>query len=140
MNTNTGAKVVKAVSWILILYALIWGSAAYPPFDTPARILLDILAWPYGDGRPDWGENIMWMSSIGAGLLMAFGMLFLLVLTPAIARNDRQTVRNFVLAIIGWFVIDSIGSIASGFTANAVINAITLVPLLVPLLLIKWEA
>jgi len=99
-----------------------------------------VLAWPLGDGRPVWDANITWMSSIGAGLLMALGVIFLGIIAPAVDQGNRRAVQTTIIAMLLWFVIDSAGSIAAGFTANAVINLITLVPILLPMVLIKWEA
>ncbi len=38
------------------------------------------------------------------------------------------------------FIVDSAGSIAAGVPANTVLNAITLIPLIGPLLITKVEA
>lgn len=138
MHHHTAAKLTRIIAIVLILYSLVWATAPYGPIDTPARLLLDILAWPMGDGRPVWDENILWLSSIGAGLLMALGVIFLGVIAPAVQQGNRRVVQTTIIAMLLWFVIDSAGSLAAGFRANAVINLITLVPILLPLVLIKW--
>ncbi len=139
MHHHTAAKLTRIIAIVLILYALAWATAPYGPIDLPARFLLDLLAWPLGDGRPVWDGDIRWMSSIGAGLLMALGVVFLGVIAPAVHQGNRRVVQTTIIAMLLWFIIDSAGSLAAGFTANAVINLITLVPILLPLVLIKWE-
>lgn len=139
MHHHTAAKLTRIVAIVLILYSLVWATAPYVSIDPPARFLLDVLAWPLGDGRPVWDENILWMSSIGAGLLMALGVIFLGIIAPAVDQGNRRAVQTTIIAMLLWFVIDSAGSIVAGFTANAVFNLITLVPILLPLVLIKWE-
>lgn len=138
MHHQTAAKLTRVIAIVLILYSLVWATAPYGPIDPPARFLLDLLAWPLGDGSPKWDENILWMSSIGAGLLMALGVIFLGVIVPAIDQGNRRVAQTTIVAMLLWFAIDSTGSIAAGFTANAVFNLITLVPILLPMVLIKW--
>lgn len=132
MKQKAVARLVKYVGWALIVYALIWATAAYQNINAPARILLDVLAWPIGDGMPVWDAQLAWMSSIGAGLLMALGVLFVGVVYPAVKIGDQKVVRVTILA---WFVVDSAGSVAVGFWPNSVINLIMLVPILAPLLM-----
>jgi len=139
MSRNTAAKLTHIVSWVLIIYSLVWATAAYGPIDAPARLLLDILAWPIGDGRPVWDAQLMWLSSIGAGLLMTLGVFFLGIVTPALREGDWHVIKVTITAIVAWYVIDSAGSIAAGFFANAVINTLMLVPLLAPLVMVKID-
>ena len=139
MSRNTAAKLTHIVSWILIIYSLVWATAAYGLIDAPARLLLDTLAWPVGDGRPVWDQQLMWLSSIGAGLVMALGVFFHGIVTPALREGDWRVIKVTIAGIVAWYVIDSAGSIAAGFFANAVINTLMLVPLLAPLVLVDFD-
>ena len=139
MQRATAAKITRFNSGALILIALLWAAAPYGPIDAPARIMLDILAWPYGDGTPVWEPNIKWLSSISAGLLLMLGIILLGVIAPALQAGDKRVAWITLLAMCGWFVIDSAGSIASGFGSNAVFNIGLLVPICIPLLAIMRE-
>jgi hypothetical protein len=134
MQNEKAATYVTLVAWILAGYALVWATAPYWTADLPARILLDILAWPMGDGRPVWDDNLKWLSSIGAGLLMALGVVLGGVVAPAVRAGDKRVARVSVMAMLAWFVVDSAGSVAAGFAANAVINVPTLLVCIAPLL------
>ena len=139
MNQQTGATVVKYFSYILFVNAIIWGLAPFPIFDAPARLYLDMLYWPIGDGLPVWNQNLIWFSAIGAGLLIALAIVYRLIVYPAVLEGNHSIVRAAIIAGIAWFIVDSAGSIAAGVFSNAVINLITLIPLIGPLLIIRFD-
>ena len=139
MNQQTGATLVKYVSYILFINAFIWGSTAFPPIDFIGRFYLDLLHWPVGDGLPVFNQNLAWLSGIGAGLLTALGVVYLGIIYPAVRSGNRAVIKTAIIAGLAWFVVDSAGSIASGVGANAVINVITLIPLIGPLVMTKIE-
>ncbi len=139
MNQQTGASVVKFVSYLLFFNAIVWGLAPFEMFDGPARFYLDVLYWPVGDGLPVWNQNLKWFSGIGAGLLIAIAFTYRLIVYPAVLAGNRAIIRATIIAGIAWFVVDSAGSVAAGVFPNAVINAITLVPLIGPLLMTRIE-
>ncbi len=140
MNQQTGALAVKYVSYILFINAFVWGSTAFAPIDFIGRFYLDVLHWPAGDGLPVYNQNLAWLSAIGAGLLAALGVIYLGIVYPAVRDGNKPIVRTAIIAGIVWFVVDSAGSIAAGVSANAVLNAITLIPLIGPLLITKIGA
>ena len=139
MNQQTGATIVKYISYILFVNAIIWGLAPFPMLDAPARLYLDMLYWPIGDGLPVWNQNLMWFSGIGAGLLIAIAFIYRLIVYPAVRDGNRSIIRATIIAGIAWFVVDTAGSIAAGVFPNAVFNMITLIPLVGPLLIIKFD-
>ncbi len=139
MSQTAAASMIKYVSYLLILLAATWGLAAFPPVDGPARMLVDLVDWPLGDGSPVWDRSVMWLSSIGAGVLMGWALMFLLIVAPALKRGDKQVIRASIIAVVAWFIIDSAGSIASGVTSNAVFNVAVLVLLAGPLVLVKID-
>ena len=139
MNQQTGATVVKFVSYILFINVFIWGSAAFAPIDFIGRFYLDLLHWPVGDGLPVYNQNLAWLSGIGAGLLAALGVVYLRIVYPAVREGNLAIIKSTIIAGVVWFLVDSAGSIAAGVPANAVINAITLIPLIGPLIITKIE-
>ena len=139
MTPNTSAKMIKIVAWLFIAFAFVWGLAPYSAVSEPARLLIDILDWPPGDANPVLTRAQMWLSSIGAGLVVAISVMLLGIVVPAIRRSDRNTVRVTLWAFIGWFVVDSVGSVASGVPSNVFFNSILLAGILIPLLLLRYE-
>ncbi|SNZ21337.1 hypothetical protein [Cohaesibacter gelatinilyticus] len=140
MTKRLSANLTKAIACLLFVISFLWGLAAFPPFDLAARIYLDLLHWPVGDGLPQWNQETIWLSSIGAGLVCALAVFYLLIVTPAVRKGDRQTIKAALIAVIAWFVVDSIGSYAAGILSNVGFNIITLTLLITPLLMALAKA
>ena len=140
MTQKTSALFLRIISYLMIVNAVIWGLAPFDQFNAPAHFYLDLLDWPLGDAPAELGRNAKWLSAIGAGLLMALAILLLGVICPALEAGEKRTIRVTVMALIAWFVIDSAGSIAAGVPANVFFNLVYLIPMLVPLLFVRWKS
>jgi len=139
MLPQTSAKLMKIVAWGFIGFAVVWGLAPYEPINEPSRILIDILDWPYGDAPAAIDRNTMWLSSIGAGLVVAISIMLLGIVVPALENSNKPVIRTTIIAFTAWYVVDGVGSIASGVASNVFFNSILLTGVLVPLLLIRLD-
>ena len=139
MTPKTSAKLVKLVAWGFLAFAFVWALAPYGAASEPARLLLDLLDWPLGDAAPVLSRSEMWLSSIGAGLVVALSVILLGIVAPAVEASNKKTVRVAIWAFVGWFFVDSAGSIASGVPSNAVFNTVFLAAILIPLLAVRYE-
>ena len=96
------------------------------PTMEPARLSLDILAWPV-DGVPTYeSADTRFLSALTGGFLLGWGVTIgcLASWAPDAALD---AVRRAVLAgLVSWFFLDSAGSIASGNASNAAINVLVL--------------
>lgn len=140
MTPKTSATLIRLAAYGFLLFAAVWALAPYKPVSEPAQMLLDLLDWPFGDAPGEMSRNTVWLSSIGAGLVVALSVFLLGLVAPALESGDRRTIRVTTFAMLGWFVVDSAGSIASGVASNAVFNAVFLTAVLIPLLAVKHEA
>ncbi len=138
MTPHNSAKMIKIVTWGFMAFAVVWGLAPYGPISAPAQMLLDLLDWPFGDGGA-LTRSEMWLSSIGAGLTAAICILLLGIVVPAVQAGDKRVVRVTISAFIAWYIIDGLGSYASGVGSNVFFNTILLVPLMIPLLAVRYE-
>jgi len=125
------------VAVILGVYALIWGVAPYTSFNVSARILLDVLDWPLDSYANDLDRNTKWLSAIGAGLLATVAIFIGGIVAPAIKKGDTHTLRVTFWAIVAWYTIDSVGSIAVGVTSNVYFNTVYLLLMVFPLIGIR---
>ncbi|HHG90643.1 MAG TPA: hypothetical protein ENJ90_09240 [Devosia sp.] len=139
MTPKTAATTTKYVAYGFIAVVIIWGLAPYGPISEPARLLLDLLDWPFGDAAPALTRSEMWLSSIGAGLTFAICIMLLGIVVPAYEKGDRKTIRVTLWAFIAWFVVDGAGSAASGVPSNIFFNSILFVAILVPLLMVRFD-
>ena len=138
MTPHNSAKMIKIVTWGFMAFAVVWGLAPYGPISAPAQMLLDLLDWPFGDGGA-LTRSEMWLSSIGAGLTAAICILLLGIVVPAVQAGDKRVVRVTIWAFMAWYIIDGLGSYASGVGSNVFFNTILLVPLMIPLLAVRYE-
>ncbi len=139
MTPTTSAKTIRYVGYAFIAFAIVWGLAPYQAINWPSRALLDLLNWPFGDSAPAFTQSEMWLSSIGAGLTFAISIMLIGIVAPAAQNRDMKTVHVTIWAFIIWYLVDSIGSVASGVPSNALFNLILLMAILTPLLLLKKE-
>lgn len=136
MSRTALARTLRAVSSLYLLVGLVWATAAWAAVDAPGRLLFDLLDWPL-DGVPaELGRSARWASAVGAGLLVGLSLVMSLVVAPELERGNRTVARGTVIALLGWFVVDGAGSIASGVTSNALFNVPFLLGWLVPVLLL----
>ncbi len=137
MTLETRAKFVQVIAIVLIIFSLLWALASYPAINLPARFILDMSDWPIDSLSKPLTRDMMWMSSISAGLLVAISVFFYGIVAPAVMRADMPIIKTTIVAMMLWFVVDSVGSIAAGVTSNAVFNSLYLVLILFPLIGIK---
>ncbi len=139
MTPHNSARMVQFTTWMFIAFAFVWGLAPYTAINEPARLLIDLLDWPPGDASPVLSRSQMWLSSIGAGLVFAICIFLLGIVVPAVRRSDKKTARVTLWAFLGWFIVDGVGSAASGVHSNILFNSILLAGIVIPLLLLRYE-
>ncbi len=137
MSLDNRVKAVKIISIILILYSILWGLAPFTSINISARFILDVSDWPLDKLTQPLSREVMWLSAISAGLLGAISIFFYGIIAPAVKRNDKPIIKTAIVAMLFWYFIDSIGSIASGVLSNAILNTIYLILMLAPLIGIK---
>ena len=134
MTKNTRAKFLMFVAVLFMVYSVLWGLAPFDTFNLPARLILDISDWPLDNYASPLDKNTQWLTAISAGLLAAISVFLGGIVVPAIREENSRIIRTTLLAMIVWFIIDGVGSIASGVTSNVFFNSIYLVLVLIPLL------
>lgn len=99
----------------------------------PARLGLDVLAWPI-DGFPSYeSAEIRFLSALTGGFLLGWGVtigclaLWVYDLAPEGVR------RSLIVGTLAWFMLDSAGSITSGNPMNAAFNVIVLLLIVGPM-------
>ncbi|ADZ89418.1 hypothetical protein [Marinomonas mediterranea] len=138
MKPSASALFMRVVAILFAAYALLWATAPFTAINLPARLILDVSDWPLDRLSQPLDRNTMWIVSIAAGLLGAIAVLFWRVVAPAIEAGNKAIMRSTLYAILVWYVIDGIGSVASGVVSNLVFNTVYLVLVIAPLILTKY--
>ena len=137
MTNETRYKLMISVSLMLIIYSVIWGLAPYRSFNVSARFLLDILDLPVDSMHKNLDRNTKWLSAIGAGQLAAFAIVLGGIVAPAIREGNIKVTKVAILAIVAWYMIDGIGSVAVGIYSNVYFNTVYLIAMISPLIGVK---
>lgn len=125
------------VAIVFFIYSILWALAPYPSINLPARLILDVSDWPVNSLAIPLDRNTQWLSSIAAGILAAVSIFLGGIVVPAIRERNTSTIRVTILAMIVWYVIDGVGSMASGVVSNVFFNSIYLTLVLIPLIGVK---
>ena len=92
----------------------------------PARLTLDLLAWPVDGLQTYQASETRFLSALTGGFLLGWGVM-IWCLSIWVYDLAPEAVRKTVLmGVLAWFALDSIGSIASGNPSNALFNALVL--------------
>lgn len=134
MSINTRANFLMVVSILFFFYSLLWALAPFSSFNLPARFILDLADWPLNNLAAPLEQNVQFLSAIGAGLLAAISIFLGGIVVPAIKAQNIAIINCCKLAMIIWYVIDGVGSIAAGVASNVVFNTFYLLLVLAPLL------
>jgi len=133
MSLNTRARFMMTVAIIFMAFSISWATAPFTTINLPSRFILDLSDWPLDNLAAQLDKNTMWLSAIGAGLLGAVSIFLAGIVVPAIKERNKSIINTTILAMIFWYVIDSIGSIAAGVASNVFFNSIYLALVLIPL-------
>ena len=134
MSLNTRSKFMMIVAVVFFIYSVLWALAPYPSINLPARCILDLSDWPLDNLESPLDRNTQWLSSIAAGILAAVSIFLGGIVVPAIKEHNISIIRTTIIAMVTRYLIDSIGSVASGVASNVFFNSIYLVLILIPLL------
>jgi hypothetical protein len=106
------------------------------PTSEPARWTLDLLSFPLDNVQNYDAPTTRFLSALTGGFLLGWGMT-VWCLQKWVYDLAPEPVRKTVLVgLLSWFVLDSMGSAASGNASNVIFNAVVLLlgvgPLWIP--------
>ncbi|MBK8839754.1 MAG: hypothetical protein IPO30_13910 [Hyphomonadaceae bacterium] len=99
----------------------------------PARITLDLLGWPVDGATTYASADTRFLSALTGGFLLGWGVMIWCLSSWVYDAAPEATRRSVVAGLLGWFVLDSAGSIASGNASNAFFNVVVLLVAVGPL-------
>lgn len=139
MTTSTTAgrhSVLRSRSfqktWLLVTAIVVGGFgpifslATSAAFDAPARLSLDILAWPLDGTQRYEGATMRFLTALTGGFLFGWGVMIYGMHRWLYEVAPEATRRTVLIGLLAWFVLDSIGSIVAGVPSNAGFNVLVL--------------
>ena len=124
---------LKVTAVIIGAFGPVFALGSMAATQEPARLSLDILSWPIDGATTYAAADTHFLSALAGGFLFGWGVM-IWCLSVWAHDSAPEGVRKAVLAgILAWFVLDSVGSIASGNPSNAGFNIIVLLLAVGPL-------
>ena len=99
----------------------------------PAKFTLDLLSWPI-DGNINYNlPELKFLSALTGGFLFGWGITIWLLSKLVYDKAPEEVRKTVLYGLLSWFFLDSLGSITSGNTSNAIINILVLISAVGPL-------
>jgi hypothetical protein len=121
--------------WLTIGLGVALWLGAFPATDGVARLYYDAINWPIDGGvtaPTEWTAQRPTAAILGA-VLIGWGITVLFAVAEGNAGN-RRAWQMLTVAMVAWFVTDSIASMAVGLPGNVVPNTAFMFTYLVPVL------
>lgn len=124
---------LKVAAFVVGAFGPVFALGTMPATDEPARLSLDILSWPI-DGATTYAHpDTRFLSAITGGFLLGWGVMIWGLSTKLHDIAPEAVRRVFLASVLSWFVLDSLGSIASGNPSNAFFNVAVLLLVVGPM-------
>lgn len=115
------------------VFGLVLTLGAYPPTDAPTRLVFDLIDGPR---QLEMTDHLRFSLAVMGPVTLGWCLTLFAAINAAekLPSDQARSVWHLVTAgVLVWFVIDSILSVATGFSLNIVPNTILLVAYLLPL-------
>jgi len=131
IGLSSPATQLKLASLFTVGFGLLIALGAHSTTDGPLRLFADLIFWPTGDA-PTLSDEAHLLAAILGGVMASWGVFFWL-LTDALSETQPALLKRIVLITLStWFIVDSLGSIASGGWINVLPNIAFLAMFVVP--------
>lgn len=124
---------LKITAIIVAIAAPIFFLGTMIPTSEAARLTLDMLSWPVDGSITYASSDTRFLSALTGGFLLGWGVMIWCLSNWVYDKAPEAVRKTILVGLLSWFFLDSLGSIASGNTSNAVINILVLVIAVGPL-------
>ena len=99
----------------------------------PARWTLDFLSWPVDGMQTYASPDTQFLSALTGGFLLGWGVMIWCLSAWVYDAAPDPVRKSVVTGMVAWFILDSVGSVASGTPSNAFFNVFVLLLAVGPL-------
>ena len=140
MSPQATGRYIRIVGSFSLFVAILFAFAGVNDF-TGANDIFFHLASSGGNGVAglDKPEAKMAMA-IAGGVFARLMALYIFITAPGVEQGSDLIRKGTIYTFLGWFVVDSAASAASGNAANVIPNLVFLIVYLTPLLIVKRTA
>ena len=124
---------LKVTAVVVGSFGPVFFLGAMTPTLEPARLTLDILSWPLDGATTFASPDTRFLSAVTGGFLLGWGVMIWCLSSWVYDAAPEGVRRTVLTGLLAWFLLDSVGSIASGNASNALFNVIVLLIAVGPL-------
>jgi hypothetical protein len=117
------------------VFGLLSVAASHPSLEAPWAWVFDAIRWPLDGRQGQFSTEARILNAVLGGVLVGWSTLLYWLVQGPIPKQVPGAKRAFVASVLVWFLLDTSGSLASGWWENAVLNLVLLAGLLLPLIL-----
>ena len=135
MSDQLTISILKWASIGLVIFGIAIAAAAVPSMAWLMTQFIDLAFWPFDGAQTLSAAETRFLCAICGGVLTGWGVVLYQVTTRILVK-EPELAKSIILWSAGsWFVVDSLGSIASGAPMNALYNLAFLALFVVPLMM-----
>ena len=142
MTPKLAGNLLRSIGWGFIVFGVVFVTIAFVEYDGFAQTLTNVFDWTGGPHTEDLTRDARWFAAIMSGLSAGFGALYVFLVAPLLSLPNstarRLAKRGGLIAVVLWFVIDNIGSLAAGVPSNVAMNTLFLIAIAGPLIMVKF--
>jgi hypothetical protein len=133
MTHTAHRRWLRFTAFAIGLFGPVFSLGTMPATDEPARFGLDLLSWPVDGATTYEHPDTRFLTALTGDFLFCWGVMVGCLERWVYALAPEAVRRSVLAGLCAWFVLDSLGSIASGNTSNAGFNVLVLLTLVGPL-------
>ena len=133
MNKAIHKRYLLVTAIVVGAFGPIFSLASMKDFAYPAALGMDFLSWPI-DGQPEFiHPGIQFLTALTGGFLFGWGVTIFCLRQWVFDQAPEGVRKAVVVGLLAWFILDSMGSVASGNASNALFNILVLLMAVGPL-------
>ena len=140
MSHDTAVTWLKTASIFVILAGLAFAIAGMLGNNGLLAWFLDLAFFPLDGAQSASPAEVHFLTAIAGGLTVGLGIMQWLITTEVYAENPQIGRKILLAGIVGWYLVDSAGSVVSGAPFNVLLNLLFLLPFAIPLLAARQVA
>ncbi|MBM7067630.1 hypothetical protein [Actibacterium sp. 188UL27-1] len=122
MTVDDQIRGLRIAAATVIAFGPLTMLAAWPPTALPIALFADILFWPLDGVQTMALQDARLLAAICGGGFVGWGLMMWLLAGAPYRAAPVAMRRIFLISVMGWFVIDGIGSVLAGAPLNVAAN------------------
>lgn len=124
---------MKFSAVVVLAFGPIFLLGAYQPTAELTRFMMDIFGWTFWNGQSFDAPTTRFVSALAGGFLVGWGIVIWQLAANTYDIAPEPVRKAVLIGYIGWYITDSVASVASGHPSNAGFNTFFLLVLVGPM-------